>query len=189
MTNEIRTNENRTYAIRRVVTGHDAQGRSVFISDGPPPQVRQRAAGSSRVSELWETAETPADNSGAKDPTQHAYRLPPPANGSVFRVISYPPDSERLASLEAERASSHDDGSGRAGALDRSNARHPGFHKTASIDYAIILSGEIWALMEEGETLLRQGDVLVQRGTNHAWSNRSNAPCVVAFVLIGAKPV
>ncbi len=175
--------------IRRVVTGHNAQGKSCFIFDGPAPHVYQRSAGSSRVTELWDTSSTPASNAGDADPTDRAFRLPPPKNGSVFRVISYPPDSERRASLEAEHASQHDDGTGRAGALDRTNARHPGFHKTASIDYAIVLRGEIWALMEEGETLLKQGDVLVQRGTNHAWSNRGDAPAVVAFVLIDAAAV
>ena len=62
-------------------------------------------------------------------------------------------------------------------------------HRTRSIDYAIVLSGEIWAVMDVGETKLVAGDVLVQRGTNHAWANRSNAPCVVAFVLIDAIPL
>ena len=74
-------------------------------------------------------------------------------------------------------------------ALDKGSPRHPGFHKTDTIDYAIVLKGEIWALMDEGETLLRQGDVLVQRGTNHAWSNRTEENAVLAFVLIDAKPV
>ena len=72
---------------------------------------------------------------------------------------------------------------------DLANKRHPGFHKTDSIDYAIVLSGEIWALMDEGEVLLKTGDVLVQRGTNHAWSNRTEQPCCVVFVLIDARPV
>ncbi len=74
-------------------------------------------------------------------------------------------------------------------ALDKGSPRHPGFHKTDTIDYAIVLKGEIWALMDDGETLLRQGDVLVQRGTNHAWSNRTDEPAVLAFVLIDANPV
>jgi quercetin dioxygenase-like cupin family protein len=73
--------------------------------------------------------------------------------------------------------------------MDRDAARHPAMHKTATVDYAIVLSGEIWALLDEGETLLRAGDVLVQRGTNHAWSNRSAAPCLVAFILVSASPV
>ncbi|MDB5544084.1 MAG: cupin [Hyphomicrobiales bacterium] len=107
----------------------------------------------------------------------------------MLRIISYPPDSIRLASLEKERAGEADEASGRAAALDRGNPRHPGFHKTRSIDYAIVLSGEIYALMDEGETLLKQGDVLIQRGTNHAWSNRTEEPAVLAFILIDARPL
>ncbi len=72
---------------------------------------------------------------------------------------------------------------------DLDNPRHPGFHKTASLDYAIVLSGEIYALLDEGEVLLRAGDVLIQRGTNHAWSNRTGEPARVAFVLIDAHPL
>ena len=67
--------------------------------------------------------------------------------------------------------------------------RHAHMHRTRSIDYAIVLSGEIWAVMDEGETKMVAGDVLIQRGTNHAWANRSNVPCVVAFALIDAKPL
>jgi hypothetical protein len=175
-------------AVRRVVTGVNEAGKSCFIFDGAAAQVHQRSPGSSEVTELWNTASTPADNRGAEDPTRGPYRLPPPRNGSVFRIISYPPDRERLAALAHEHASAQDDGSGRAAALDRGNARHPGFHKTSSIDYAIVLEGEIYALMDEGEVLLKAGDVLVQRGTNHAWSNRSDAPARLAFVLIDAEP-
>ena len=176
-------------AIRRVVTGHTKDGKSCFIYDGDAPHVYQRSPGSSIVTELWETRATPASNTGGDDPTLRDFRLPPPKNGSVFRIIHYPPDRERVAALQAEHANAHDDGSGRAAALDRSNARHPGFHKTSSIDYAIVLAGEIYALMEEGEVLLKQGDVLVQRGTNHAWSNRSDETATLAFVLIDAEPV
>ena len=73
--------------------------------------------------------------------------------------------------------------------MDRDASRHPGMHKTSTVDYAIVLSGEIYALMDEGEVLLAAGDVLIQRGTNHAWSNRTDAPAYVAFVLIDAEPV
>ena len=174
--------------IRRVVTGHNAEGKSIFIFDGPAPTTRTRGPGSAFSTELWETRSTPADNRGGEDPTLHPYRLPPPAGGSVFRIIAYPPDAERVAALERERGA-QDDGSGRSAALDRGNPRHPGFHKTNSVDYAIVLSGEICALMDEGEVLLKTGDVLVQRGTNHAWSNRSNEPAYVAFVLVDAAPL
>ena len=171
--------------VRRVVTGHDAAGRSIFIVDAPTPHVFQRTKGSAIVHELWETAGTPADNRVSADAIARGHRLPPPKNGSVFRVIEYPPDRERLAAL-AHEETLPDDGSGRAQASDRNNPRHAGFHKTATIDYAIVLSGEIYAMMDDGEVLLKAGDVLVQRGTNHAWSNRTDATAVVAFVLIDA---
>jgi len=174
--------------IRRVVTGHDAHGKSVFVMDGPCPHVFQRAPGSAVVAELWETRGAPADNRGTDDAIARGPRLPPPPRGSVFRIIEYPPDAQRLVALEQERQAP-DDGSGHAAARDRGNPRHPGFHKTSSVDYAIVLSGEIHALMDEGEVKLRAGDVLIQRGTNHAWSNRTDAPTYVAFVLIDADPV
>jgi naringenin degradation protein FdeH len=174
---------------RRVVTGHNAEGKSIFVSDAATPHVFQRSTGSAIVMELWETTSTPADNRGNDDAIARGFRLSPPKNGSVFRIIEYPPDKERLKSLAAELAAP-DDGSGRVAAADKSaGARHPGFHKTSSVDYAIVLSGEIYALMDEGEVLLKAGDVLIQRGTNHAWSNRTDEPCYVAFVLIDADPV
>jgi hypothetical protein len=172
--------------IRRVVTGHDASGRSVFVMDGAPPHVHRRSPGSAAVTELWETRATPADNRGNDEVTDHPFRLPPPRHGSVFRIIDYPPDKERLAALAQERSAHPGDADAR---LYHGASRHPGFHKTSSVDYAIVLAGEIYAMMDEGEVLLRAGDVLIQRGTNHAWSNRSDAPARLAFVLIDAAPL
>jgi naringenin degradation protein FdeH len=177
-----------TKPVRRVVTGHDASGKSIFIADHPSPHVYSRRPGSAVVTELWETTASPADNRGNEDAIRRGFRLQPPQNGTTFRVIEYPPDSERVAALAVELAEP-DDGSGRIEAADRTNPRHLGFHKTSSVDYAIVLSGEIYALMDEGEVLLRPGDVLIQRGTNHAWSNRTEEPCRVAFVLVDANPV
>jgi len=139
------------------------------------------------VHELWETIGAPAGNRGSADAIARGHRLAPPKHGSVFRIIEYPPDSVRLAAI-AHEEKLPDDGSGRAAATDRRNPRHAGFHKTATIDYAVVLSGEIYAMMDEGEVLLKAGDVLVQRGTNHAWSNRTDENAVVAFVLIDAEP-
>ena len=173
--------------VRRVVTGHNTAGKSIFVIDAPTPHVFARTKGSAVVHELWETASTPADNRGNADAIARGHRLPPPKNGSVFRVIEYPPDRERLAALAHEQTLPDD--TGRAEATDRNNPRHAGFHKTATIDYAIVLEGEIYAMMDEGEVLLKAGDVLIQRGTNHAWSNRTDRPAVVAFVLIDAEPV
>src|SRR5262245_20068354 len=106
--------------IRRVVTGHNAAGRSVFIMDAPAPHVYQRTQVSAVVTELWETRTMPADNGGIAEATDHPFRLAPPKNGTVFRVIEYPPDRQRLVALERERASA-DDGSGHA---PRSIAAH-----------------------------------------------------------------
>jgi naringenin degradation protein FdeH len=175
-------------AVRRVVTGHDARGKSIFVMDGEVPHVFSRGTGSTVVAELWATRGSPADNRGNEDAVSPTFRLPPPPQGSVFRIIEYPPDAQRLAALARDRAAP-DDGSGRHQALDRGSPRHPGFHKTNSVDYAIVLSGEIYALMDEGEVLLKAGDVLIQRGTNHAWSNRSDRPACLAFVLIDAEPI
>ena len=175
-------------SFRRVVTGHNAQGKSVFVIDDTAKHVFSRGPGSTIVTEMWETTATPASNRGNADAIDRKMRLPPPKNGSVFRIIEYPPDKERVAQLHRERGS-HDDGSGLSNVYDRGNPRHPGFHKTDTVDYALVLSGEIWALMDEGEVLLTAGDVLIQRGTNHAWSNRTEEPAYLAFVLIDAEPV
>jgi hypothetical protein len=176
--------------IRRVVTGHNAQGKAIFISDGPAPAVYDRGSGATAVTELWETGSTPASNAGNGDPTHGApQRLPPPKNGSKFRVVEYPPDSKRVAAIHAAGAETHANAKSEGYVRDVANKRHPGFHKTDTIDYAIVLNGEIYALMDEGEVLLKAGDVLIQRGTNHAWSNRTEQPCCIAFVLIDAEPV
>lgn len=76
-----------------------------------------------------------------------------------------------------------------AQAADPAIRRHPGMHKTDTVDYAIVLSGEIYAVLDQDEVLLRAGDCLIQRGTSHAWSNRTQEPCAIAFVLVAAKPV
>lgn len=170
---------------RRFVTGHDASGKSVFILREATPLTRAVRAGGTRVTELWETCSAPADNAGDADAADHAFRLPPPPNGSIFRIVEYPPDAERNAVLRANVAH---DSAGSGYTRNYEDARHPGFHKTATIDYAIVLNGEIYALMDEGEELMRAGDVLVQRGTNHAWSNRTNETVRIAFVLIDAIP-
>jgi hypothetical protein len=180
---------NPAHPIRRVVTGHDSKGRSVFLMDGPAPHIYQRAPQSSAVTELWITDAAPAKISGSADDSLQPFRLNPRPNGTSFRVVQYAPGQMRQAAQEKE-ISLGDDGSGLVKAISEGQtARAPGFHKTNSVDYCIILRGEIWALMDEGEKLLKQGDILIQRGTNHAWVNRTSEPCYVAFVLVDATPL
>ena len=167
--------------IRRIVTGHDAEGRSIILADGPAPTVMTSATNTT-LTDLWETTQTPASNAGGADASLRPVHLMPPKNGSIFRIVEFPPDSERsFGNRDAAFAAM-----GAADALDHGNQRHPGFHKTNTVDFAVTLEGEIWAMVDVGETLLKAGDVLVQRGTNHSWSNRSDRVCRIAFVQIDA---
>ena len=167
--------------MKRIVTGHDASGGAVVIIDDAPAAVVLEKAGGLRLTELWATSEAPAEFSTV-DKARRQRRIEPDAMGSVFRVIEYPPDAERLKTLKPEE----DFASMGVQAAESAKRRHPGMHRTKTIDYAIVLSGEIYAVLDEGEVLLRAGEVLVQQGTNHAWSNRTSKPCRIAFVLIDA---
>jgi len=172
--------------VRRVVTGHDAQGRSIIASDGPSPNtVAVVDAPAFGLTDLWVTHDAPADNAASGDPAARKIVLEPPPRGTIFRVVEFPPDAQVAGKFDRVRAF---EAIGARGALAPDASRHPGMHRTDSVDYAIVLSGEIWAVMDVGETRLRAGDCLVQRGTNHAWSNRGEGPCLVAFILVGARP-
>jgi Cupin domain len=176
---------------RRVITGHDAQGRSIILSDEDSPHLMPiMEQPNFAVTDFWKTYATPADNSAAtgRDPCAIPTQVAPPASGSVFRVVQFPPDRDWAAKAAAMGGSVPIDETAKS-ASKGGEVRHAHMHRTRSIDYAIVLSGEIWAIMDVGETKMVAGDVLVQRGTNHAWANRSNAPCVIAFVLIDALPL
>ena len=168
--------------MRRIVTGHDRQGRAVVQIDDRPAAVVLEKAGGLRLTELWTTSTTPAAFSNA-DQARRERRIEPDANGTVFRVIEYPPDAQRLKALKPEE---HFASMG-AQAADAKSRRHPGMHRTKTLDYAIVLAGEIYAVLDEEEVLLKAGDVLIQQGTNHAWSNRTDKPALIAFVLVDAK--
>ena len=174
---------------RRIVTGHDTQGRSVILSDELSPHVMPiMDQPNFAVSDFWKTDSTPTDNGAAtaEDPCRLPIKVAPPENGSVFRVVQFPPDKDWAAKAAAMGGSVAIDETAKA-AHTTGAVRHAHMHRTRSLDYAIVLSGEIWAVMDQGETKMVAGDVLIQRGTNHAWANRSNAPCIVAFVLIDAR--
>jgi hypothetical protein len=171
--------------MRRVVTGHDAHGKSIIVTDGPSPHVLELAGmpGLALIN-LWVTDRAPAANTGSDDAADRPVVLEPPTRGTIFRVVDFPPDRNMAGQVDRSKAFA---AMGAGHAMDRSAARHPGTHKTNTVDYALVLDGEIWALMDEGETLLKAGDCLIQRGTNHAWSNRSEKACRVAFVLVSAE--
>jgi hypothetical protein len=140
------------------------------------------------VTDIWKTTSTPADNRRYEDVCTSQITLAPPPRGTVLRLVEFPPDKEYIGRWKRTEAFGSMGDSG-LDAIDASSTRHEGMHRTASVDYAIVIEGEIWAVLDETETLMRQGDFLVQRGTNHSWSNRSDKPALVAFVLIDAEPL
>ena len=163
--------------VRRVVTGH-RDGRAVVIHDGAAPNQKLRQASGLVSTLLWVSDETPADIAGTADRSQREIGVPPPPNGSIFRVVDFPPE---------EGARSRDAILREMGVAEHGSARHHGMHRTRSIDYAVVLEGEIDMLLDDSEVHLKTGDVLVQQGTNHAWVNRGKGNCRIAFVLIDAR--
>jgi len=167
---------------RRVVTGHDASGRAVVLIDGAAPNAKLRKATGLTSTLLWATDESPADNSGGADSAERDIGVAPPPRGSIFRVVEFPPAAESGAVDNAAMLKEM----GIAGAA-HSDPRHATMHRTRSIDYAVVISGEIDMLLDDSEVHLEAGDVLVQRGTNHAWVNRGKEPCRVAFILMDSQ--
>ncbi len=176
--------------IRRVVMGHDEDGRAVVKSDGPAPFVHINPRDENDWStDLWRTSETPVKIVPEhEEPTLGPRRQMPRPNGTVFRINHFAPESEavRNRTVEEARAAFRALGNEPASTYGRGGS-HPASHRTETLDYALILSGEITMIHDDGELHLTAGDVVIQCGTNHAWSNRSDAPCEVMFVLIDGE--
>jgi naringenin degradation protein FdeH len=170
---------------RRIVTGHDAQGKAIVSFDGPI-QAKQRSAGGNGMTLLWVTSESPVDMTSSADRAQTQVGVPPPANGTIFRIVDFPP-----ATAPAAQAAAVDHHQILlAMGIDPATqgyARHANTHRTRSLDYALVLEGEIDMLLDDSEVHVKAGDVLVQQGTNHAWVNNSGKPCRIAFILIDGK--
>ena len=176
--------------IRRVVTGHDARGKAVVISDGPSAFIHVNPRDPDNVStDIWRTGATPAPiASHAAEPTLGPRRQLPQQRGTVVRINQVPPENEQIRSMSPEDSRRAFAALGNEpAALWGKGGRHPLMHRTETIDYAIILEGEITMVLDEEDVVLKAGDVVVQCGTAHAWSNRSNAPCTIAFVLIDGE--
>lgn len=146
--------------IRRVVTGHASDGRSTFLFDSEI--AASPTSEGVVIADLWATSEAPASNASSQDAARQSHRLLPDASGTLLRIFEVAPQAPDT---------------------------NLGFHTTDTVDYIYVISGEIHALVEGGELLVREGDVVVQRGTYHAWSNRSGAPCRMLAVMIDARPL
>jgi quercetin dioxygenase-like cupin family protein len=171
--------------IRRVITGHNAAGRSVILFDD---QAGDEGAPSV---DLWGNYETPADLTGRGDVAAAGFAFNPPPGGAAFRYAEIAPEST-VAHLDGEalRQSMRETfaAMGVSGAVV-DQTRHWGMHRTNSIDYVVLLSGKVTLIMEEGEVDLEPFDVVVQRGANHGWSNRGEEPARLMAVMIDAVPV
>jgi mannose-6-phosphate isomerase-like protein (cupin superfamily) len=177
--------------VRRVVTGHDARGRAVIQEDGPVPRV-QRIGGAHGplFFEVWNTRATPAPIDRASgEPAEQGIQLAPPKGGTRIRVLDIPPDDASFAQLTPEQIQAHfaEVGAREAASGADAGSRHVFMHRTETIDYGIVLEGELTLIMDEGETLLHPGDIVIQRGTNHGWANRSSRHCRIAFILIDGE--
>ena len=153
-----------TLAVRRIVTGHDAGGKAVVATDERLTAVSRRIGANITGCEIWSTDRMPVDNSAAADAAQRAgfvkrYNYVGTGQGTTFRITEWAPGHARFT------------------------------HRTETVDYAILLSGEIDLELDGGEVVhLKPGDIVVQRGTIHTWVNRGSVPAVTAFILIDAKP-
>ena len=176
--------------VRRVVTGHDANGKAIVVSDGPAPFSITNPQRPGYVStDIWRTNATPVPIAAQPDePTLGPRRQLPEKNGTVIRVNRVMPETDDVRNITPEQSKRIFAALGNEQASTfAKNGRHPLMHRTETIDYAVVLSGEIYCVLDDTEVLLKAGDILVQCGTNHAWSNRSSAPCDILFVLIDGR--
>jgi len=147
--------------VRRIVCIDDDKGKSKAIHDGPSPDVRTDPARPGFSStRIWVTDRTPARIKGVRETVHLPHTLEPPSGGSVCRIVAFPPDR-----------------------AFRGGARgpHAGMQKTCTLDFCLVLEGEITLVLDSEEVELKAGDTVVQRGTRHKWSNRSDSACVVAI--------
>ncbi|MEU1183182.1 cupin domain-containing protein [Streptomyces sp. NPDC005820] len=174
--------------MRRVVTGHDVDGRSVVVSDGPVPRSREFTSLPGWISRLpWATEPGAPVSRTGEDPTPKVTHVLPAPGGTRFIVLTFPPESAMAdpafdpVAFDAEQRA---DSPGIAELIGPD-----GMHTTPTVDYGIVLQGEIVLELDDGNcTPLAAGDIVIQNGTRHAWRNRSGRPVTMAFVLIGTEP-
>ena len=175
---------------RRIVTSHDANGKAIILSDTSPERTYMIGGpNGAKFHEVWNTRQSPAliDNS-VGEPAETSLVLGPPKGGTRIRVIDFPPEGEEIRNLSKEEAGKHFKSMGGEDASKAGQgAAHPLMHRTATIDYGIVLEGEMTLIVDQGEATIKAGDIIIQRGTNHAWANRSGKSCRMAFILIDGQ--
>jgi mannose-6-phosphate isomerase-like protein (cupin superfamily) len=175
--------------IHRVVTGHAADGRAIVSEQGPLPCVVEIAAiPGTLFHEVWSTRGSPVPVDNGADPTLGPLMLPPPQHGTRIRFVDIPPDTaEFLAQGAAKMHEAFTQIGDVQACTVQAHSPHPLMHRTESVDYGVVIDGELTLVLDDAEVLLRPGSVVVQRGTNHAWANRSGKPCRMLFVLLDGQ--
>jgi len=176
-------------AVRRIISVDDANGKSRAIADGPAPDVRTDPARPGYTStRIWVTDRTPARIEGITDTLDAPHTLEAPPGGSVCRIVTFPPDDSFMARVGASEVQTYFTAMGSPQASTYSaTSPHPYIQKTCTLDLCLVLEGEITLVLDTQEVQLKAGDTIVQRGTNHAWSNRSTKPCTIAFSIHDAR--
>ncbi len=175
--------------VRRVVTGHDKQGKAIVISDGIAPMVHNNAfVANYRTSDIWKTTAMPAPITAEEPDAISGPRSFVDPMGTKIRISEIPPESPEARAITPEQAKQMFSKSGaNLKSTYEAGGRHPMMHRTETIDYAVVLEGEITLLLDEEDVLLRAGDVVIQRGTNHAWSNRSGKMVRMLYLLVDGR--
>lgn len=177
-------------APRRIVTGHNAAGKSVVALDSVMAPTIEKPELGVAFFEVWNTSGSPVSVDNGKDPTDRPLQIAPPAQGSIIRFVDFGPRQVATAgappvSREMAQAAFAMVGSAHASTW-KPGSPHPLMHRTESVDYGIVVFGEIVLVLDDGSrTRLQAGDVVVQRGTDHAWENPSETnPARMAFILL-----
>lgn len=175
--------------VRRIITGHAPDGKAVFLADESTPRSHDfEHIPSFAAALVWGTAPLPSIQDGQQDPTSGMASWVPPVGGTNLMVITFPPESAMMNPLFDRDAAGAETVAVLPGLAERFEAEDPAMHTTDTIDYGVLLDGELWLELDDGkETLVGRHDVVIQQGTRHAWRNRSDKPATMLFVLIGAN--
>jgi hypothetical protein len=164
--------------LRRIITGHNEEGKSIVAYDGAPIFGMN-----------WVTNKCPADNKHKNDTAMQKIGLEPPLNGTKFGYFLLEPEDPSMTTEELEKVYADAFAGMDASHCRPDTSRHPGMHTTKTVDYIILLEGEVTLLLDEDEVELKPFDVVIQRGTNHAWVNKGSKPALLATILIDAEPI
>lgn len=172
---------------QRIVTGHDPAGRSTVASSGPLPSVGEfRHFPGFVVEPIWQTAPGHPIPADPLDPAGQPHSVVPAAGGTSAMLVTFPPEGAGVPADFDPAAAARELCERLPGLGELFEADAPGFHRTDSIDYGVLLEGELTLELDDDNRVLRQGDVIVQMGTRHAWRNTGNSPARMLFVMVGA---